>query len=568
MMVDRLTNGMSLKARLWIGCGAMLVIIGATGVLSVGGLQRILSQSQATADSIQALATQADQIAVDAQQGSAATAEVATEVRERLLVDMQTSSKNLEVLEHSVAKIVNGTSSTVATIEGMLTDDLSPQEYALIEDLLFEVEAVNDRARKQAMPIVRRIVGSLHETTDRSAVAAASVESLGPVFEDFQATSVALQNNAESAREAADQSAALASSVRIWVLCAAAAGVIVGACIPPLIIRRIVPALQQVRDRSEEIAAGNLSGQPIPVKSGDEVGELTSTINNMSENLRSMVVRVREGATSVSTSAEFISTQTQDIVTGSETQLREVDQLGAAMEEMSMTSQEVASNCQDVAAQAVESGRVAGTGSEIVRGALGSMDDIGDSVGESSAKIEDLGDRVSKISDWVLVINDIAEQTNLLALNAAIEAARAGEYGRGFSVVADEVRKLADRTTVATTEITSFIDGIQVGTQDVIEQMRQGAALVDAGKAQSCDAGDNLDQIVNRANEMIGAIQTIASATDQQTTASEMISRGLVSIRSVCEASNASTTEVSASVTDLKQNACSLQELVNTFTVD
>lgn len=142
--------------------------------------------------------------------------------------------------------------------------------------------------------------------------------------------------------------------------------------------------------------------------------------------------------------------------------------------------------------------------------AVVSIGQINEKTSNLGATIEELSQSSSKITGILTSINDIADQTNLLALNAAIEAARAGEAGRGFSVVADEVRKLAERTQLATREVSSIVDNLYQETQSASSEMEKALNLVDEGVTVIATTSGifkdimDLSQEIDQSNGMVG----------------------------------------------------------------
>ena len=185
----------------------------------------------------------------------------------------------------------------------------------------------------------------------------------------------------------------------------------------------------------------------------------------------------------------------------------------------------------------------------------------------AAEQIDRLEGESEKISNIVGVIKDIADQTNLLALNAAIEAARAGEQGRGFAVVADEVRKLSERTAVSTGEIATTIGAIQQSTHDVVAEVRQGVALVDAGVVDAREAGEAIASLQEMARKVAQIVAEVDEALHEQASASNDVAKKVEEVATQAEEATSIAQQTSLAAESMSQTAHGLQQLVARFRI-
>jgi len=330
------------------------------------------------------------------------------------------------------------------------------------------------------------------------------------------------------------------------------------------ITRSITVPVAPLVSAARQIAEGDLSVR-LTHASHDEIGLLSASFRDMTENLRTMINKVTDTSQQVASAANQLHTTAERIATGAEEVAAQTSTVATAGEEMSATSGDIAQNCQGAAEGAQRASHLAHNGAEVVEKTVAVMSQIAERVQESAKTVESLGARSDQIGAIIGTIEDIADQTNLLALNAAIEAARAGEQGRGFAVVADEVRALAERTTKATREISEMIKAIQQETKGAVAAMEQGVRQVESGTAEAARSGDALRDILAQVNEVTMQVSQIATAAEEQTATTSEIASNMQQITEVVQQTSQGAMESATAAAQLSGNAEELQRLVRQF---
>jgi methyl-accepting chemotaxis protein len=297
----------------------------------------------------------------------------------------------------------------------------------------------------------------------------------------------------------------------------------------------------------------------------DEIGIFANEFNRACENLKKVVGEVSASAREVSGSSNEIAAASEQMAAGITKQREQAGQVAAAVEEMAGSVAEVAKKAGDAADSSRSAQKEADRGGDVVSQTVQEINAIAEDVNRSSQAVSSLGKKSEQIGAIIEVINDIADQTNLLALNAAIEAARAGEHGRGFAVVADEVRKLAERTQQATEEVSRSIREIQDETRGAVERIEAGAKRVVHGVELANSAGQALSSIVGSGKMVQEMVESIAAASEEQSSASEQIARNVEQISAVAVENSQGAEQAARAAAELAAQARKLQSLIGTF---
>jgi methyl-accepting chemotaxis protein len=345
-----------------------------------------------------------------------------------------------------------------------------------------------------------------------------------------------------------------------WVLLAAL--VLAGIALSVYIAGSIARPIVRMADSASRAAAGDVRDRLEFDDRGDELGELSRSMNAMYGYLQSMVnvadrmaggdmtmdVQPRSGddsfglafaamlgklagtlgevrlaAGSLATASAQVSSTAQAVSGGNSQQAAAVQQTTASLEQMNASIAQNADSSRQTESMARKGSRDAEESGSAVRETVGAM---------------------KTIAEKITIIEEIAYQTNLLALNAAIEAARAGEHGRGFAVVATEVRKLAERSQVASREISGL------ASSSVRVADRSGALLTELVPA------------IRRTAELV---QDVAAASNEQAAGVSQINQSLAQVDQVTQRNASAAEELAATAEEMAAQAEALQDLVGLF---
>lgn len=315
----------------------------------------------------------------------------------------------------------------------------------------------------------------------------------------------------------------------------------------------------------------SFSAAPILDESGAVIGAFEqifdeTAIKSGQRKMQQLAGNATNIADRLASAAEELSSQVEQSSTGSDVQRERMGETATAMEEMNATVLEVAQNASHAADNAEGSRTRAHEGSTVVGLLIESIRQAERAARGLKEHMTELGQQAEGIGGIMNVISDIADQTNLLALNAAIEAARAGDAGRGFAVVADEVRKLAEKTMVATSEVSSVVNSIQNGTRASIASTDDAVNAIASSTEHATSSQGKLAEIVNLAETTADQVRAIATSAEEQSAVAEEITRSADEVNQIALDVSQAMQQSTQAVRELAELATELQTLISELT--
>lgn len=332
--------------------------------------------------------------------------------------------------------------------------------------------------------------------------------------------------------------------------------------------RLIIRPVSEISGSLNAIAAGGGDlTRRLPTDSGDEVAELAHNFNRVMEQIGSIIKNVIVVTGKVSNNVHVMSGATESTVHSTGQQLKEIEQVAAALQQLSHSADEVARHAGATADHTKETAKFAEQGSQVVASSRDTVNRLTDQIQATAEKINTLKISSENIGSVMEVIRSIAEQTNLLALNAAIEAARAGEQGRGFAVVADEVRSLAQKTQTSTEEIESIIIQLQRAADEAHQSMSTSMSSVQETIDTSTKVGESLERIRANIDTINDMNHQIANASDEQSSVANEVSKNITAIHSLSEKVSENAHVVADNSAQLEQESLELKREMDNFNI-
>lgn len=173
---------------------------------------------------------------------------------------------------------------------------------------------------------------------------------------------------------------------------------------------RIVRPIRTVRDYIKEISAGNLNLKLLPVKSNDEVGELTISANTMLEKLQQAqnhtIANIQQATMELTKSTADMIDIATGVAANSEEMSAKVSTVSSTVTQMAANLEETASSTQEVCAVTESVAEMSGRMLDAAQKVVMTSEAVSGEVSKVSSVVEDISQSINRAADSTVSVSN------------------------------------------------------------------------------------------------------------------------------------------------------------------
>ncbi|NNG13721.1 MAG: HAMP domain-containing protein [Gammaproteobacteria bacterium] len=318
------------------------------------------------------------------------------------------------------------------------------------------------------------------------------------------------------------------------------------------------------RDFIGKVASGDLR-ERLEVSGDDDLSQLGSHLNDMTENLGTITNQMREVGSSITSTVSELDASVTAQSSGTAEQAAAVNQTTATLEEIRQTSTQTLDKAQTLGQSAERTRKESSQGLAAVQEAIEGMAAISSKVDDIAQTILALSEQTQQIGEITEVVNSLAQQSKMLALNASIEAAKAGDAGKGFAVVADEVKDLAEQSQQSTAQVQKILQDIRHATDRAVMATEEGSKGVDRGVLLVERSGDVMRTLSEVIQETVTSSQQIVAAVRQEAAGIDQVNTAMGEINKVTQQFVSTAEQTQQASRDIARLASEMGKVVSVY---
>ncbi|QGR00154.1 methyl-accepting chemotaxis protein [Paenibacillus psychroresistens] len=342
-----------------------------------------------------------------------------------------------------------------------------------------------------------------------------------------------------------------------WVIAFIAA--LIACLVGYFVARMIGRPLIILRNLMREGEQGNLTVRTHH-NSKDEIGQLSTSFNQMMEQITNLVKQTNQSASDVLTtaghllhssnqtaiSAREIAQATEEIANGASSLAMDAERGSGLTNDIALQMKQVVEGNTNMGVSATEVQKASQQGTIYMEELTIKTTATEIMTRSMVEKVEHLKNSTSSIRKILDVLNDMTQQTNILSLNATIEAARAGDAGRGFMVVADEIRKLAEQSKHNIGIVGTITVTIQKEIDETVSVLSEAYPMFQEQIKSVKDAELIFTQVQTRMGGFVEQLSSVTGSILLLDESQHILTDAMTNVSAVSEQSSATSQEVAS----------------------